>query len=199
MKHEVKVVIKNIDTTIKIDPYERTVSGKKVVGEDGKVTVKVATTLLQAIGFAIAEVWAFLCDNGQYKKCRVHIGDIILKEAHVKTLLSPSRADYENGFEAIREYIHGEMAFSSEEAGEQYIRATDVGGVFEKQKKFSVAEVAAQIKERGKAFRFKQKMLKEDAADSVWSPELRERYEGYRNKQIADRKAARLLESKVTK
>jgi hypothetical protein len=60
-----------------------------------------------------------------------------------------------------------QLAFTSDEAGVQYIRDTDRNGVFKNQKTFSNEQIAAQAKEQLRLTRDLTRWVKEDAKDSV--------------------------------
>jgi hypothetical protein len=133
-----------------------------------------ASSFMQALGFAIEDLWYFLTENGQYKKSTVEIGGIKLPDSLTSILKNPSRANFEMSFPKIREYVSGEMAVASPSVGVQYLRETDRSGIFNSVKDAAITTnmVAAQALERRKMSNFVVKLVKEDAKASVWPEEL---------------------------
>lgn len=156
--------------------------------KNGKIAV--ATSFMQALSFAMDDLWMFLAGNGQYKKCTIEVGGIKIPDTLIRTLKNPSRANFELEFPKLRDYIAGEIAVSNREIGIKFLRETDRAKHYESVKDESVSfeMIAAQVIERRKMVSFVTKLVKEDAKSSVWPPELLERQKKITEQRKAERK-----------
>ena len=123
-----------------------------------------ADTTKKAVGNAM--LFAGRTITPQYDAPKVTIADVVLTDAHAKKF-KLNFWDFQVEFGNIREGIMAQLAFTSEEAGVQYIRDTDRNGVFKNQKTFSNEQIAAQAKEQLRLTRDLTRWVKEDAKDSV--------------------------------
>lgn len=121
-------------------------------------------SLEKAVGFAMK--LAFDTITSQYDAPRVTIADVVLTEAQSKKF-KLNFLNFRVEFPKIRESILAELALTSEEAGIDYMRRTDINGVFKNQSKFSAEQVAAQAKERLRVVSDLTRWVKADAVDSV--------------------------------
>lgn len=121
-------------------------------------------TLKKAVGQAMN--FANEVMNSQYDEPVVNIAGVELSAALAKKF-KVSHWDFEIEFGNIREYIMAQLAFTSDEAGVEYIRATDINGVYKNTKSFTPQQIAAQAKERLRMTRDITRWVKEDAKSSV--------------------------------
>ena len=142
--------------SVTINPYSYEVAGKD---------------LAQAVGKALYEAHMKLHNNKQWDAPIVSISDVQLTDAQVKKIRS-SFINFQLEFGIVRESVLAQLAFTSEEAGIQYMRHTDRNDIFAKQKKFTAQQIAAQAKEQIKLTRFVTSLVKEDAKASVYPPEV---------------------------
>lgn len=158
---------------ITINPYDFEVEGKD---------------LAQAVGKALYEAHMKLSGNKQWDSPIVTINGVELTDAQVKKVRA-SFLNFQVEFGVVRENVLASLAFSSEEAGVQYIRHTDRNGIFAKQKSFTAQQIAAQAKEQLRLTRFVTSLVKEDAKASVYPPEVAKamqiKAEAARQKRIA--------------
>ena len=129
-------------------------------------------SLEKAGGFAMKLAYDTI--TSQYDAPRVTIADVVLTEAQSKKF-KLNFLNFRVEFPKIRESILAELALTSEEAGIDYIRRTDIHGVFKNQSKFSAEQVAAQAKERLRVVSDVTRWIKADAVDSVVPTEVAER------------------------
>lgn len=129
-------------------------------------------TLEKAVGFAMK--FAYDTITSQYDAPKVTVADVVLTDAQAKKF-KMNFVDFRVEFPNIREAILAELALSSEEAGLEYIRRTDINGVFKGQSKFTVEQVAAQAKERLRVIKDVTRWVKADAVDSVVPAEVQQR------------------------
>ena len=128
-----------------------------------------AETLAKAIGLALKHVYDTI--TNQYDAPRIVVGDVVLTDAQAKKF-KLNFMDFRIEFANIREHILAQLALSSEEAGVEYIRATDINGVFKNTKSFTTEQIAAQAKERLRVVRDVTRWVKADAQDSVVPTEV---------------------------
>lgn len=129
-------------------------------------------TLEKAVGFAMKLAYDTI--TSQYDAPRVTIADVVLTEAQSKKF-KLNFLNFRVEFGKIRESILAELALTSDEAGIDYIRRTDINGVFKNQSKFSAEQVAAQAKERLRVINDLTRWVKEDAVNSAVPKEVQER------------------------
>jgi len=167
---------------------------------NGEITINPYTyevdgnNLAQSVGFALREAHMKLHDNKQWDNPIVSINGITLTSTEVKKVRK-AFIDFQMDFPSVRESILAQLAFTSTEAGVDYIRHTDKNGYFSKQKSFSVEQIAAQAKERLRLTRDLARWRKEDAKASVVPQEVAERRlilaEAARQKRIAAKVSAK--------
>ena len=149
-----------------------------------------ADNLKKAVGEAM--MFATRTINTQYDAPKVTIADVLLTDAQAKKF-KLSFWDFQVEFGNIREGIMAQLAFTSVEAGTQYIRDTDRNGVFSNQKTFTLEQIAAQAKEQLKLTRDLTRWVKEDAKDSVVPAEVVARREYLQESAKAKRIAAKAM------
>lgn len=147
-----------------------------------------ADNLPKAVGQAIYDAHMKLAGNKQWDAPVITINDIELTSAEVKKVRG-SFINFQVDFAMVRESILGQLAFTSEDAGVEYIRHTDRNKVYAKQKSFTTQQIAAQAKEQMRLTRDLTRWVKEDAKASVVPPEVQKRREvlaeAARQKRIA--------------
>lgn len=149
-----------------------------------------AETLAKSIGLAIK--YAYDTITSQYDAPRVVVGDVVLTDAQAKKF-KLNFMDFRIEFANIREHILAQLALSSEEAGVEYIRATDINGVFKNTKSFTTEQIAAQAKERLRVVRDVTRWVKADAQDSVVPTEV-----AVRRLQLAEAAKQKRIAAKVS-
>jgi hypothetical protein len=152
--------MKNVSITISND-FKKSKFGRII----GTITISFeGDTLKKAVGQAMN--FANEVMNSQYDEPVVNIAGVELPAALAKKF-KVSHWDFEIEFGNIREYIMAQLAFTSDEAGAEYIRATDINGVYKNTKSFTPQQIAAQAKERLRMTRDITRWVKEDAKSSV--------------------------------
>lgn len=129
-------------------------------------------TLKKAVGNAM--LFAARTINSQYDAPKVVIADVVLTDAHAKKF-KLNFWDFQVQFGNIREAIMAQLAFTSEETKVEYMRNTDINGVFKNVKSFSNEQVAAQAKQQLSKVRDITRFILEDAKNSVVDERLEER------------------------
>jgi predicted component of type VI protein secretion system len=135
-------------------------------------------TLKKAVGNAM--LFAARTINSQYDAPRVVIADVVLTDAHAKKF-KLNFWDFQVQFGNIREAIMAQLAFTSEDTMVEYMRNTDVNGIFKNVKSFSPEQVAAQAKQQLSKVRDITRFIVEDAKNSVLDERVEER-----RKQVAE-------------
>lgn len=152
-----------------------------------------ADSLPKAIGKALYDVHMKLNGNKQWDAPVVIINEVQLSSAEVKKVRA-SFVNFQMDFGVVRESILAQLAFTSEDAGVEYIRHTDRNGVYSKVKSFTTQQIAAQAKEQLRLTRDLTRWVKEDAKASVVPAEIAERRlalaEAARQKRIAAKASA---------
>lgn len=148
-------------------------------------------SLEKAVGFAMK--FAYDTITAQYDAPKVTIADVVLTDAAAKKFKMNFIA-FRVEFPKVRESILAELALTSEEAGVEYMRRTDINGVFTNQSKFTTEQVAAQAKERLRVVSDITRWVKADAVDSVVPESVQQRRallaEMSKQKRIAAKAAA---------
>ena len=170
---QVNLVISNQSSTTLIEEKSFSFEGKD---------------LKQAVGLALVEAHRSL--NKQYDAPVVNIEGVELTSTEIKKLMK-SYMDFQIEFALLRESILAQLAFTSEEAKTDYIRSTDLNGVFKNTKSFTTEQLAAQAKERLRLTRDVTRWIKEDAKSSVVPPEVAERRAALQSAAQAKRIAAK--------
>lgn len=185
--------VRNTDIGTAISPIETKVSGKVRNG-----SIVLPTNAMQALGFALENLWLFLAGNTQFKTCEIEIEGMVIDSKYVRMLQKQGRAAFELNFPILREGIAGDLAVTFPEVwGKGYMRDTDRNGVFKNTKTFSTDQIAAQVVERAKMVRFVTKLVKEDAADSVWDSALKAKQLQITAKRKEERKLALIAAAKA--
>jgi hypothetical protein len=125
--------------------------------------------LKKAVGNAM--LFAARTINAQYDAPAVCIAGVTLTDAQAKKF-KLNFWDFQVEFGNLREAIMAQLAFTSEEAGVEYMRATDRNGIFTGTKTFSTEQIAAQAKEQLRLTRDITRWVKQDAVDSVVPAEI---------------------------
>lgn len=150
-----------------------------------------ADTLIKAVGKAIYEAHMKLQGNKQWDAPVVVINGITLSNAETKKVRG-SFVSFQLDFASVRESVIAQLAFTSEEAGVEYIRHTDRNGVYKNVKSFTTQQIAAQAKEQLRLTRDLTRWVKEDAKASVVPQEVQERRlalaEAAKQKRLAAKK-----------
>jgi len=147
-----------------------------------------ADNLPKAIGKALYDVHMKLSGNKQWDAPIVTINDIELTNAEVKKVRA-SFVNFQLDFGVVRESLLAQLAFTSTDAGVEYMRHTDRNLVFKNRTSFSDQQIAAQAKEQIRLTRELTRWVKEDAKASVVPEEVQQRRlvlaEAARQKRIA--------------
>jgi hypothetical protein len=129
--------------------------------------------------------------NRQYDAPSIVIAGVELPTSMGKKF-AVNHYDFDISFEIIREHILGELARVNEEAGVEYIRRTDINGVFKSKSNFTAQQVSAQIKERTRMVKEIVRWTLEDAKDSVVPDSVKER-----RAQLAEQAKAKRIAAKT--
>ena len=164
------------------------------IRNEGEITINPHTatfeadTLPKAIGKALYDAHMKLSSNKQWDAPVITINEVVLTSAEVKKVRG-TFISFQMDFGVVRESVLAQLAFTSEDAGKEYMKHTDRNGVYKNVKSFTTQQIAAQAKEQLRLTRDLTRWVKEDAKASVVPPEIAERRlvlaEAARQKRIA--------------
>lgn len=122
---------------------------RKTVTKIDNGVIKSATSLQQAVRWAVDDAYGTLVGNSQYpagSKIEFTYGEfsVTLTDTTAK-LLKGKQANFDLKFDEIVNEVMGDFALKSPEMGEAYVRITDVGNQFKSVKTVTQKMVAAQI------------------------------------------------------
>lgn len=162
---KVSYKLTNLKPSTDVKPLEKEV-GEKIDG----TTVKYASSLLQALKWAVDHCFTTLVGNTQFPTgSKIEFGyegTWTTLPTAVARLFHGDEAMFNVKFDHTVETIFGGWAMKNEKLGEAYVRVTDKGMVFEGTK-VTTKIVANQIVERKRSILEDMKWSGDDAKDSV--------------------------------
>lgn len=185
--------VTNLQPNTNVKPLQAEVSSQTIDG-----ATKVATSLMQALKFAVNSLFNALQGNSQFptgSKIEFGFGDVwtTLPETTAR-LFKGTEVTFNVKYDEIVEAIFGGFAMKDTTLGEAYVRATDKGEVF-KGSKVTTKIVASQIQARTKYLASERKFMTEDAEASIHGADLAR----FKARQLQRAKSQKELKEAVQK
>lgn len=182
--------------TNKADLFETNEGTKEYI----TMTAESEKSASAALGRLLGDVNNYLAGNSQFKNPVIVVNGVRMSPTSAKKMRLDF-AKFRLEFAIIRTEIETAVAFTSKEAGEQFIRETDRNGIFSKTKSFSQEQVAAQVVEQRRLVKDLVKWAKDDAKASVLTPEVEQRRiaatEFSKQKRLAAKAAAAKIAAQI--